>query len=88
MSVFDCLQPIRHFLDHFVDEFFADLRPPFSYQILQCRIIPVRVFSSVHFVNYPAILNDRQVRRLCTVEITLKTIFSFYICTGFFLFGP
>ncbi len=26
MSVFDCLQPIRHFLDLFVDEFLADLR--------------------------------------------------------------
>lgn len=88
MSVFDCLQPIRHFLDPFVDEFLADLCLPFSYQILQCRIIPVRVFLSVHLGNYPAFLNDRQVRRLCTVEITLKTICSFHVRTGFFFLGP
>ena len=38
--------------------------------------------------NYPASFNDRQVRRLCTVEITLKTIWSFHVRTGFFFLGP
>lgn len=85
MSIFDCSKRIKHFLDSFVDEFLADLRSFFSCQILQCRVISIRIFLSIHLGNCQGILNDGRFRQLCIVEITLKIILFFlYIHRLFF----
>ena len=81
-------QPSKYFSDFSVDELLAHLYSPLSYQILQCRIVPERIYSSVHLGNCPAILYSRQVRRLSTVEISIKTVLFFPCAHGIFLLGP